>query len=158
MPSPAPPRLLVLLILICQTALSARAHGQVRAYKVQHGHLSPLLIDQGAQWPRLVRVNAAGRAVGRPFDVLVQHRSGPADQDIDERWQRADSLITCFPASIADPAIRAKTILKDKTGAIEIRRYVHGIVVVEPVQVVKKPPDDLSAPPAACFRFGESLD
>lgn len=123
----------VLLTALLMTALCASAaRAQVRAFKLQHGHISQLIVDQGAQLTRMVRVDASGQEVGKPFDVLVQHRSGPDDQAIDGRWARVDSLITCFPASIANPKIRAKAILNDEAGAIKIRRYASGIVIVEP--------------------------
>jgi hypothetical protein len=104
-------------------------------------------VDQDAQLARMIRVDADGQEVGAPFEVLVQHRSGPEDQAIDERWARADSIITCFPASIVDPRIRAKAILNDKAGAIEIRRYAHGIVIIEPVDARKQPEPVLLAGP-----------
>lgn len=122
------------------------AHSQVRAFKLKDGHLSALIVDQGAQLARMVRVDVRGREVGTPFDVLVQHRSGPEDQDIDDRWARADSIITCFPASIANPKIRAKAILKDKPGAIEIRRYSGGILIVEPTRDRRSAPALLAGP------------
>ena len=105
---------------------------QVRAFKLQRGHISQLIVDQGAQLARMVRVDASGQEVGTPFDVLVQHRTGPEDQAIDGRWARVDSVITCFPASIEDPQIRAKALFNDEAGPIEMRRYAGGIVIVEP--------------------------
>jgi hypothetical protein len=96
----------------------------VRAFKLKRGYISQLIIDQGAQIARVARVDATGKDLGVPFDVLVQHRSGPEDQAIDGRWARVDSIITCFPASIADPRIRKKTMFGHETGAIKIRQYV----------------------------------
>jgi len=123
------------------------ARAQVSAFKLTRGHISQLIVDQGAQLARMIRVDARGREVGEPFDVLVQHRSGPEDQAIDERWARADSIITCFPATIEDPQIRAKAILNDKFGAIKIRRYASGIVIVESVDTPKQPEPVLLAGP-----------
>jgi hypothetical protein len=90
------------------------ARAQVRAFKLKKGHLSQLIVDQGAQLVQMVRVDANGIEVGAPFDVLVQHRSCPEDQAIDERWARVDSIITCFPASISNPEIRAKAMFNDE--------------------------------------------
>jgi hypothetical protein len=123
------------------------ARAQVRAFKLTRGHISQLIVDQDAQLARMIRVDADGQEVGAPFEVLVQHRSGPEDQAIDERWARADSIITCFPATIADPQIQAKAILGDKPGAIKIRRYASGIVIVEPVDTLKQPEPVLLAGP-----------
>jgi len=137
--------LVVTSLLVAFGTDAARA--QIRAFKLTHGHISQLIVDQRAQLARMVRVDADGTEVGGPFTVLVQHRSGPEDQAIDERWAWADSIITCFPASIADPQIRAKAILNDKTGAIQIRRYASGLVIVEPGDGHKQPDPTLLAGP-----------
>lgn len=126
----------LLAVLLSMSVLAAgraeTAHAQVRAFKLKQGRISQLIVDQGAQLARMIRVDARGREVGAPFDVLIQHRAGPDSQDIDDRWVQADSLITCFPASIKDPAVRSKAMLNDESGTIKIRRYADGIVVVEP--------------------------
>lgn len=135
-----------LLIAPCMIVVCINdACGQVRAFKLMKGHISQLIVDQSAQLARMVQVDADGREVGAPFDVLVQHRSGPEDQAIDARWARVDSVITCFPASIANPAIREKAILSDKRGAVQIRRYASGIVIVEPVDEQAPPEPALLA-------------
>lgn len=142
-------RLLAVLSVAClATAFCADAtRAQVRAFRLTHGHISQLIVDQRAQLARMVRVDARGQEVGSPFDVLVQHRAGPADQAIDARWARVDSIITCFPATIADPQIRAKAILNEKAGAIQIRRYASGVVIVESVGGPEPPEPVLLAGP-----------
>jgi hypothetical protein len=133
------PAQVVLLTIFSMAAFCANyAHAQVRAFKLKRGHVSQLIIDQGAQLARLARVDANGREVGPPFDVLVQHRSGPEDQAIDDRWTRVDSIITCFPSSIEDPRVRKKTMFSPSTGAIKIRQYADGIVIVEPAAKDRK--------------------
>lgn len=112
-----------LLATLCTDA----AHSQVRAFKLKRGHVSQLIVDQEAQIARMTEVGVC-------FDVLLQHRSGPEDQDIDSRWTRVDSIITCFLASIVDPKIRAKAILNDRANAIEIRHYAGGILIIEPTE------------------------
>lgn len=123
--------LLVASVLVIGDTETARA--QVRAFKLKQGRISQQVVDRGPQLARMIRVDANGQEVGAPFDVLIQHRAGPESQAIDDRWIQADSLITCFPASLKDPAVRRKAILNGKKGAIKIRRYADGIVIVEPV-------------------------
>lgn len=145
-------RVVLLSIVLMAAFCTNYVRAQVRAFKLKRGHVSQLIVDQGAQLAQLAKVDATGREIGAPFEVLVQHRSGPEDQAIDDRWTRVDSIITCFPASIEDPRVRKKTMFSPNTGAIKIRRYADGIVIVEPAAADKKAgktdPVDADNPPA----------